>query len=98
MSDYATYQDLTVGLESKAVLYTLKRLWRTFVARNRRVLADIALIELELAQKKPILPRLPLFPRRPYKTSTAVLFCVFAYFVLAAAFITLVEFVVPHFR
>jgi hypothetical protein len=72
-------------------------LWQRLVSRHKRIKADLAQVELELA-KDPWSrrhPRLPKFPRKPYKLSTVILFSVFAFFVYIAALGSLIELMFP---
>jgi hypothetical protein len=76
----------------------VKRLWQRLVERYRRNQADLDQIELELAQEEASKPLLQPFPKRPYKASTIVLFCVFGFFVAFAALVCLKELVISLFR
>ena len=76
----------------------MKKLWQRFSReRRRRIEAELDQIELELAQEEAL--RLPakLFPERPLKASTIVLFCIFGFFVAFAGSVCFKELVVPYF-
>jgi hypothetical protein len=63
----------------------MKELWQNFVTRNKRAIAEVQQVELEMAKANLIRTGPTIFPKKPYKLSTKVLFCVFI-LLLAAAF------------
>jgi hypothetical protein len=75
----------------------MENLWQRFVNRQRRILAEVARIQLEMAQENPRAAP-TLFPRGPYKISTVILFCVFAFFVAVAAWVSVRELAISSFR
>jgi hypothetical protein len=98
MSGYATYQELTKRLELRCGASTVKTFWQKLVERYRRNQADLDQIVLELAREEVSKPLLQPFPKRPYKASTIILFCVFGFFVVFAAWVCFKELVIPFFR
>jgi hypothetical protein len=77
----------------------LSALWRKIVERHRRIKSELRQIELELAKEEALKsPPPPLFPQRPYKASTVMLFCVFGFFVAFASWVCFKELVIPFFR
>ena len=78
----------------------MKKLWQRLVERYRRNQAEQNLTQLvlKLAQEETSKPHLQLFPERPYKASTIILFSVFGFFVVFAAWVCLKELVIPYFR
>jgi hypothetical protein len=61
----------------------MKTLWQRFVSRHRRIMADVRQVELEMT-KENLNVNPTMFPKRPYKLSTIILFCMFMFFVAAA--------------
>jgi len=49
-----------------------------------------------MEQKPPLIPAAPLFPKKPYKISTVILFSAFARFASIAVWISFRELIVPH--
>jgi hypothetical protein len=76
----------------------MKMLWQRLVSRHKRIKAELAQLELEMAKDPPLIPVLPAFPQKPYKTSTVILFSVFTFFATIAAWISFRELIVPLFR
>jgi hypothetical protein len=66
--------------------------------RHRRNNAELEQIVLELAQKNALRNPPLLFPKRPYKASTIILFCVFVFFAAFAVWVSFRELVIPLFR
>ena len=98
MDGLPTYQDLTEGLEFHCGACTVKTLWQRLVERYRRNQADLDQIVLELAREEASKPRLEPFPKRPFKASTIIIFSVFGFFVVVAAWVCFRELVIPFFR
>ncbi len=86
------------GTRIKCGASTVKTFWQKLVERYRRNQADLDQIELELAREEASKPLLQPFPKRPYKTSTIILFSVFGFFVAFAAWVCFKELVIPFFR
>ncbi len=76
----------------------MKTFWQRLAERCRRNQADLDQIVLELAKEEASNPVLQPFPKRPYKASTIILFCVFGFFVAFAAWVCFKELVIPFFR
>jgi hypothetical protein len=76
----------------------VKTLWQKLVERHRRIKAELAQYELELVQTDTLKPPPQLFPKRPYKSSTIALFCVFGFFIALAAWVSIRELVIPFLR
>jgi hypothetical protein len=80
----------------------MKMLWHRLVSRHKRIKAEVAQLELEIALEMakgpPLLRVLPAFPQKPYKTSTVILFSVFTFFVTISVWISFRELIVPLFR
>jgi hypothetical protein len=75
----------------------MKTLWHKLVSRHKRFKAEMAQFELEMAKNPP--PPLPtIFPRKPYKTSTVILFSVFTVFAAIAVWISFRELILPLLR
>jgi len=92
------YRELTEGLELTCGASTVKTFWQKLVERYRRNHADLDQIVLELAREEASKPLLQAFPKRPYKASTIILFCVFGFFVAFAVWLCFKELVIPFFR
>jgi hypothetical protein len=79
----------------------VKKLWQRLVERYRRNIEELHQIELELALEeasKPTKPHPQLFPKKPFKASTIILFGVFGFFAAFAAWVCFKELVLPYFR
>jgi hypothetical protein len=80
----------------------MKTLWHRLVSRHKRIKAEVAQLEpemaLEMAKDAPLIPVLLAFPQNPNKTSTVILFSVFTFFVTIAVWISFRELIVPLFR
>lgn len=61
----------------------MRTLWQRFVRRHRRIMAELAQIELEMAQEE-VRDAPTIFPKRPYKIWTIMIFFVFIFFVALA--------------
>ena len=69
----------------------MKMLWHRLVSRHKRIKTEVAQLELEMAKDAPLIPVLLAFPQNPNKTSTVILFSVFAFFVTIAVWISFRE-------
>jgi hypothetical protein len=76
----------------------VKTLWQRLVERHRRIKAELDQLELELAQENALKPPPQLFPKRPYRASTIILFYAFGFFIAFAAWVFFRELVIPFFR
>jgi hypothetical protein len=77
----------------------MKTLWHRLVSRYKRIKAEVAQVEREIAmEQKPLIPAAPLFPKKPYKISTVTLFCAFVLSAAIAVWISFRELIVPLFR
>lgn len=68
----------------------MKTLWQRFVSRHRRIMREVRQLQLEMAQENPRIGPL-IFPKRPYKISTVIMFWVFMFFVAAACWVFIKE-------
>ncbi len=78
--------------------FRMKKLWQRLIERYRRNQAELDQLVLKLAQEETSKPHLQPFPERPYKASTIILFSVFGFFVVFAAWVCFKELVIPYFR
>jgi hypothetical protein len=78
----------------------MKTLWHRMVSRHKRIKAEFTQLELEMAKnpRPALIPVLPMFPRKPYKISTAILFSVFTFYAAIAVWISFREMIVPLLR
>jgi len=75
----------------------MKRLWQRFRDEDKRMVAEVVQVQLEMDAKK-ALRSLPTFPKRPYKFSTIAIFSVFILFLTIALLGLAKEFLIPLFR
>jgi hypothetical protein len=93
-----TNQDLTSGIRISFAALKMKTFWQRFVDRQRRIVAEVTSIQLEMARRKELKSPPPVFPQKPYKASAIALFCVFGFFIALAAWACLKDLVTPFFR
>lgn len=94
-----TNQELTYDIQLQR-RSKMKMLWNKLVSRHRRIKAEMAQFELEMAKNPPppLIPIPTLFPRKPYKVSTVILFSVFTAFATIAVWISFRELILPLLR
>jgi len=71
----------------------MKTLWHKLVSRHKRFKAEMVQVELEMAKNPPppLIPIPTIFPRKPYRISTLILFSVFTVFAAIAVWISFRE-------
>jgi len=77
--------------------FEMKRLWQRFRDENKRMIAEVVQLQLEMDAKK-ALRSLPTFPKRPYKLPTIAIFSVFIFFLTIALLGLAKEVLNPLFR
>jgi hypothetical protein len=79
------------------MVFEMKRLWQRFRDEDRRMVAEVVQLQLEMDVKKALRSR-PTFPKRPYKFSTIAIFSVFIFFLTIVRLRLAREFLIPLFR
>ena len=62
----------------------MKTLWQRFVSRYKRKWEEVRQVELEMAKEESQSCSYDIFPKRPYKISTVIMFWVLMFFVAVA--------------
>jgi hypothetical protein len=76
----------------------MKTLWHRLVSRHKRIMAEIAQLQIEMAKDPPLIPVLPAFPQGPYKISTVILVSVVIFFAAIAVWISFTELILLLLR
>jgi hypothetical protein len=62
----------------------MKTLWQRLVSRCKRIREEVRQVELEMAKEESQDCSYDIFPKRPYKITTVVMFWVLMFFVAVA--------------